>query len=157
METRARRRNGLFLPPAGPDVKRGMRTSQKPIFARQPPTATNHTAVLSCQTVSPTNLRNFVETGSHFRMAKSRSLEVCQCRSQHELLVRKLSYGQVECAGSLRELPIRYDRKVSACVVRNKPYGSPNGLLCMAQGQRSGIDSVIWSWSWSHRRPDSAA
>jgi len=33
--------------------------------------------------------------------------EVCQCRSQHELLVRKLSHGQVECARSLRELPIR--------------------------------------------------
>jgi len=32
---------------------------------------------------------------------------VCQCRSLNELLVRKLSYGQVTCARSLRELPIR--------------------------------------------------
>jgi hypothetical protein len=27
------------------------------------------------------------------------------------------------------------------CVVKNKPYGSSNGLIRMAQGQRSGIDS----------------
>jgi hypothetical protein len=32
---------------------------------------------------------------------------VCQCRSLNELLKRKLSYGQVTCARSLRELPIR--------------------------------------------------
>jgi len=31
----------------------------------------------------------------------------CQCRSLHELLVRKLSYGQVKCARSLRQLPTR--------------------------------------------------
>jgi hypothetical protein len=36
---------------------------------------------------------------------------------------------------------------------KNKPYGSPNDLLCMAQGQRSGNDSDISC----HRRPDSAA
>jgi len=29
---------------------------------------------------------------------------------------------------------------VSTCVVRNKPYGSSNGLICMAQGQHTGID-----------------
>jgi hypothetical protein len=44
-------------------------------------------------------------------------------------------------------------RDSGPCVVKNKPYGSSNDLLCMEQGQRSGIDSDISS----HRRPDSAA
>jgi len=47
-----------------------------------------------------------IETGSHFHMANSNSLPV-ECRSLNGLLVRKLSYGQVTCARSLRELPIR--------------------------------------------------
>ena len=38
---------------------------------------------------------------------------------------------------------IQVIRDTCPCVVKKKPYGSPNGLLCMAQGQRSGIDSVI--------------
>jgi len=44
-------------------------------------------------------------------------------------------------------------RDSGPCVVKNKPYGRSNDLLCMAQGQRSGIDSDISS----HRRPHSAA
>jgi hypothetical protein len=33
-------------------------------------------------------------------------------------------------------------RDSGPCVVKNKPYGSPNGLLYMAQGQRYGIDTT---------------
>jgi len=38
---------------------------------------------------------------------------------------------------------IRYLRDSCPCVVKNKPYGSSNGLICMAQGQRSGIEGVM--------------
>ena len=31
-------------------------------------------------------------------------------------------------------------RDSGPCVVKHKPYGSPNGLICMAQGQHTGID-----------------
>jgi hypothetical protein len=55
--------------------------------------------------------------------------------------------GRCTLTASKPEFPnIERGRRISVlrdscpCVVKNKPYGSPNGVICMAQGQHTGID-----------------